>query len=100
MEVTGAAMAAATPFDLSLPLAEGRDYYFELGRFVLTAAYLLRRGSCCDNGCRHCPYRATPPDDCSLGLRPGVERRSMPVRQAAPGLKSRGLMGERIDESK
>jgi len=26
------------------------------GLFVLTAAYLLKRGSCCGEGCRHCPY--------------------------------------------
>ncbi|MGQ0617145.1 MAG: DUF5522 domain-containing protein [Acidimicrobiia bacterium] len=26
------------------------------GLFVLTAAYLLDRGDCCDQGCRHCPY--------------------------------------------
>ncbi len=26
------------------------------GLFVLTAAYHLERGSCCHNGCRHCPY--------------------------------------------
>jgi hypothetical protein len=24
---------------------------------VFTAAYLLRRGMCCGNGCRHCPYQ-------------------------------------------
>lgn len=31
------------------------------GLFVLTAAYLKNRGTCCGNGCRHCPYgdRAT-----------------------------------------
>jgi hypothetical protein len=23
---------------------------------VLTARYLLRRGYCCEQGCRHCPY--------------------------------------------
>jgi hypothetical protein len=23
---------------------------------VLTAAYLAERGTCCDKGCRHCPY--------------------------------------------
>jgi hypothetical protein len=23
---------------------------------VFTAAYHLRRGYCCGNGCRHCPY--------------------------------------------
>jgi hypothetical protein len=25
---------------------------------VLTARYLADRGSCCDQGCRHCPYLA------------------------------------------
>lgn len=24
--------------------------------FVLTAAYLADRGTCCESGCRHCPY--------------------------------------------
>ena len=28
----------------------------ESGLFVLTAAYLAERGTCCDQGCRHCPY--------------------------------------------
>jgi hypothetical protein len=28
----------------------------ETGLFVFTAAYLAERGSCCDTGCRHCPY--------------------------------------------
>lgn len=28
------------------------------GLFVLTAAYLVERGSCCSQGCRHCPYPA------------------------------------------
>jgi hypothetical protein len=26
------------------------------GLFVLTAAYLAERGTCCERGCRHCPY--------------------------------------------
>ncbi|MGD9752959.1 MAG: DUF5522 domain-containing protein [Acidimicrobiia bacterium] len=26
------------------------------GLFVLTAAELAARGTCCDSGCRHCPY--------------------------------------------
>ena len=39
------------------PLQEGIDFYFdERGLMVLTAAYLLKRGYCCENGCRHCPY--------------------------------------------
>jgi hypothetical protein len=28
----------------------------DTGLFVLTAAYLAERGSCCDQNCRHCPY--------------------------------------------
>ena len=26
------------------------------GLSVLTAGYLEARGTCCDSGCRHCPY--------------------------------------------
>ena len=32
------------------------DYYFENGLLVYTAAYHLKRGSCCGSGCRHCPF--------------------------------------------
>jgi Family of unknown function (DUF5522) len=38
---------------------EGRDYYFEGGLLVMTADYLRRRGYCCGNGCRNCPYDDT-----------------------------------------
>ena len=31
-------------------------YTNEEGNTVLTAAYLLQRGYCCGNGCKHCPY--------------------------------------------
>jgi hypothetical protein len=37
-------------------LIEGTDYYIENGKWVFTAAYHLRRGHCCESGCRHCPY--------------------------------------------
>jgi hypothetical protein len=37
-------------------LVENEDYYMENGLMVLTARYLLRRGYCCEQGCRHCPY--------------------------------------------
>ncbi|MCW5909434.1 MAG: hypothetical protein KIT62_00080 [Cyclobacteriaceae bacterium] len=33
------------------------DYYWENGLLVFTAAYHLKRGYCCNSGCRHCPYR-------------------------------------------
>jgi hypothetical protein len=33
------------------------DYYIsEEGYVVFTAAYHLKRGYCCKNGCKHCPY--------------------------------------------
>jgi hypothetical protein len=36
----------------------GADTYVDprTGFTVLTAAYLARRGTCCESGCRHCPY--------------------------------------------
>lgn len=39
-------------------LAAGADTYIDprTGYTVLTAAYLARRGYCCESGCRHCPY--------------------------------------------
>jgi hypothetical protein len=36
---------------------EGLDFYFDDGLMVLTRRYLLDRGTCCDSGCRHCPYQ-------------------------------------------
>jgi hypothetical protein len=33
------------------------DYYIgKDGKLVFTEQYLLKRGFCCQNGCRHCPY--------------------------------------------
>lgn len=39
---------------------EGIDYYIDIdtGRLVWTRVALLRRGFCCNRGCRHCPYVA------------------------------------------
>lgn len=36
----------------------GQDGYIDpiTGYFVMTAGNLRRRGYCCGNGCRHCPY--------------------------------------------
>ncbi len=36
---------------------EGIDYYFEDGLMVLTEHFLKKRGYCCSNDCRHCPYQ-------------------------------------------
>jgi len=38
-------------------LAKDIDYYIENGKFVFTELYLKNRGFCCNNACRHCPYR-------------------------------------------
>jgi len=36
---------------------EKGDFYFnEQGLLVMTKQYLLKRGYCCENGCKHCPY--------------------------------------------
>ena len=40
----------------ALALVEGEDYYSEGAAIVFTARYHLRRGYCCENRCRHCPY--------------------------------------------
>lgn len=41
-----------------MSLIEGKDFYFnEQGFMVLTAQYLLKKGICCGNGCRHCPFK-------------------------------------------
>lgn len=42
---------------MKLHLKEGEDYYYnEQGYIVLTEKYHLDRGSCCGNGCMHCPF--------------------------------------------
>jgi len=38
------------------PVPESGEYYYEGAYMVFTEAYHLRRGWCCESGCRHCPY--------------------------------------------
>lgn len=39
-------------------LKEGIDFYYnEQGYMVFTEAHHLKRGYCCDAGCKHCPYK-------------------------------------------
>lgn len=39
------------------PPLEADDFYKSAeGFIVFTAKYLIKRGYCCQNGCRHCPY--------------------------------------------
>jgi len=37
-------------------LEEDEFYYSNEGYIVFTEKYLLKRGYCCENACRHCPY--------------------------------------------
>lgn len=32
------------------------SYLDEMGHLVFTASFHLKRGYCCENGCRHCPF--------------------------------------------
>jgi len=47
---------AAPPDTTSNELAP-EDFYMDGPYLVFTAAYHLKRGTCCNSGCRHCPYR-------------------------------------------
>ncbi|MEM9867339.1 MAG: DUF5522 domain-containing protein [Bacteroidota bacterium] len=38
------------------PPEEGDYYLSEKGYKVFTKQYHLKRGYCCESGCRHCPY--------------------------------------------
>lgn len=39
---------------------DGADYYIDSdGPMVFTEAYHIKRGYCCQSGCRHCPYGFT-----------------------------------------
>lgn len=41
----------------TMALEEGRDYYINYeGNWVFTTFYHLKKGYCCQNGCKHCPY--------------------------------------------
>lgn len=47
----------AKPYATNGPLLEDIDYTTENGLMVFSAWYHLKRGSCCKNNCRHCPYK-------------------------------------------
>lgn len=41
----------------SKPNLDPEDYYLsEEGYIVFTEKYHLKRGYCCQSGCKHCPY--------------------------------------------
>jgi hypothetical protein len=40
-------------------LIEGEDFYInENGKYVFTENFHLKRGYCCNNNCKHCPYKS------------------------------------------
>jgi len=41
---------------MSKDLKNNVDYYIEGERVIFTALAHIKRGQCCGNGCRHCPF--------------------------------------------
>lgn len=35
---------------------ESPDFYIEDGKYVFTKEFHIKRGSCCGNVCKNCPY--------------------------------------------
>jgi len=50
------ALALAKPFAGNKRLIEGIDYRIENGLWIFSRWYLLKRGYCCGEACKHCPY--------------------------------------------
>lgn len=46
----------AKKYNRDKQLVEYIDYTIENGYHVFSRWHHLKRGSCCGNGCRHCPY--------------------------------------------
>lgn len=69
-------------------LSHSEDYYWENGLLVFTEAYHLKRGYCCKNGCRHCPYDS------------GKERMRQKITVSWSGGKDSALALHRILTSK
>jgi hypothetical protein len=49
-------MAAPQPDPDATLIPEPGEFYYDGPYIVFTEAYHLRRGYCCQSGCRHCPY--------------------------------------------
>ncbi|MFP5470599.1 MAG: DUF5522 domain-containing protein [Bacteroidia bacterium] len=44
------------------------DYYLSVDGFIIfTEKYHLKRGYCCQNACKHCPYKEKPTPNPSKG---------------------------------
>lgn len=44
----------------NIPTEEGDFYLSSEGYKIFTEKYHLKRGYCCESGCRHCPYDYDP----------------------------------------
>ena len=49
---------------------EPDEFYFDGPFMVFTEQYHLRRGYCCQSGCRHCPYGYAAEEDSAGGSGP------------------------------
>ncbi len=61
------------------PALSPEDYYLEGPNLVFTAAYHLRRGSCCGSKCRHCPYRGALEAPADLAAAPSAADSESPA---------------------
>ncbi len=53
--------------NMEAKLVENIDFYRdELGRMVFTETYHLKRGYCCKNDCKHCPFKHTDTKNTAL----------------------------------
>jgi hypothetical protein len=46
-------------------MIDQEDFYIENGFYVFTEKYHLKRGHCCQSGCRHCPYNQNNTVECT-----------------------------------
>ncbi|MFA5329265.1 MAG: DUF5522 domain-containing protein [Prolixibacteraceae bacterium] len=54
---------------------EGVDYTMTAGGYrVMTEYYLVKRGYCCSNGCKNCPYSPKAVKG-NRKLKPGLEKK-------------------------
>ena len=43
--------------EINIKSQPDEEFYFnDNGLIIMTSEYLLQRGYCCGNGCKHCPY--------------------------------------------
>ena len=81
-------------------LQPGEDYYYEGPYLVFTAQYHLKRGTCCNSGCRHCPYRSSSGRRLDKRLGSGCQQ-DLPCHSffrhlmGLPNLRKREALGDR-----